>query len=73
VRVAVEGADGGWLERVPAAELVSRSRDGALVVALRDGATPDDVLDAARGAGAVTHFSLERPTLTELFRQAVAA
>ena len=58
---------------MPAAELVARSRDGALLVALRDGATPDDVLDAARGAGSVTHFSLERPTLTDLFRRAVAA
>ena len=35
--------------------------------------TPEDVLDAARRAGAVTHFSLERPTLTDLFRKAVAA
>ena len=40
---------------------------------LRDGATPDAVLDAARAAGTVTHFSLERPTLTDLFREAVAA
>jgi ABC-2 type transport system ATP-binding protein len=72
VRVAVDAAD-GWLARVPAAELIGRSRDGALLVALRDGATPDDVLDAARGAGSVTHFSLERPTLTELFRRAVSA
>ena len=30
-------------------------------------------VDAARRAGAVTHFSLERPTLTDLFRKAVAA
>ena len=43
------------------------------MVALTDGATPDDVLDAARSAGTVTHFSLERPTLTDLFRKAVAA
>ena len=73
VRVAVEGADAAWLSSVPSAELLGRSRDGALLVALRDGATPDDVLDAARGAGSVTHFSLERPTLTDLFRRAVAA
>jgi ABC-2 type transport system ATP-binding protein len=44
-----------------------------IVLALRDGAAPDTVLDAARAAGSVTHFSLERPTLTELFREAVAA
>jgi len=73
LRVAVAGGDGAWLEGVPSAELLQRGRDGALVVALRDGATPDDVLDAARAAGTVTHFSLERPTLTDLFRKAVAA
>ena len=73
VRVAVAAPDDAWLAAVPAAEAVSRGRDGSLLVALRDGATPDDVLDAARRAGAVTHFSLERPTLTDLFRKAVAA
>ena len=31
------------------------------------------VLDAARAAGTVTHFSLERPSLTDLFRAAVSA
>jgi ABC-2 type transport system ATP-binding protein len=74
LRVAVAGGgDAAWLQHVPQAELLERGRDGALVVALRDGTTPDDVLDAARGAGTVTHFSLERPTLTDLFRKAVAA
>jgi ABC-2 type transport system ATP-binding protein len=72
VRVAVAGGDDGWLAAVPAAEPLSRARDGSLLIALTDGATPDDVLDAARRAGAVTHFSLERPTLTDLFRKAVA-
>ena len=72
VRVAVEAPDEGWLASLPTAEPVSRARDGSLLVALRDGATPEDVLDAARRAGTVTHFSLERPTLTELFRKAVA-
>jgi ABC-2 type transport system ATP-binding protein len=70
-RVRVEvGAGDGWL---PAgAEVVSRDGRG-IVVALRDGTRPDAVLDAARAAGPVTHFSLERPTLTDLFREAVAA
>ena len=74
VRVAVTGVPGeDWLTAVPAAETVSRGRDGSLLVGLTDGATPEDVLDAARRAGTVTHFSLERPTLTDLFRKAVAA
>jgi hypothetical protein len=31
------------------------------------------VLDAGRAAGTVVHFSLDRPTLTDLFREVVAA
>ena len=57
---------------MPGAEVVDRGADGVLV-ALPDGAPPEAVLDAARAAGTVTHFALERPTLSELFRKAVAA
>ena len=39
-----------------------------MLVRLRGGASPSAVLDAARAAGTVTHFSLERPTLADLFR-----
>ena len=72
VRVAVHGAGDEWVGRVPGAEVLDRGPRGALV-ALRDGAGPDELLDAARAAGTVTHFSLERPTLAELFREAVAS
>ena len=72
VRVAVAGAGDDWLVGVPGAEVVERGTEG-LLVALRDGAGPDALLDAARSAGTVTHFALERPTLTDLFRKAVAA
>jgi ABC-2 type transport system ATP-binding protein len=69
VRVEVLGAGDDW---VPAgAEVVARGPRG-LLIAL-DGLGPDAVLDAARSAGTVTHFALERPTLTDLFRQVVAA
>jgi ABC-2 type transport system ATP-binding protein len=71
VRVAVRGAGEQWLAAVPGAEVVDRGADGVLV-ALSDGAPPEAVLDAARAAGTVTHFALERPTLSELFRKAVA-
>jgi ABC-2 type transport system ATP-binding protein len=71
VRVAVSGGREEWLAGVEGAEVVDRGPDGVLV-ALRDGAAPDALLDAARGAGSVTHFALERPTLSELFRKAVA-
>jgi ABC-2 type transport system ATP-binding protein len=72
VRVAVRGAGDDWLAAVPGAEIVDRGVDG-LLVALSDGAAPEAVLDAARAAGTVTHFALERPTLSDLFRKAVAA
>jgi ABC-2 type transport system ATP-binding protein len=68
VRVRVDGAVDGWLERVPGARVLERSRDGALVA----GADPESLLDAARAAGRITYFALERPTLAELFREAVA-
>jgi ABC-2 type transport system ATP-binding protein len=71
VRVAVQAGE-GWLAAVPGAELVDSGPRGTLV-ALPDGAAPDAVLDAARAAGPVTYFSVERPTLTDLFRAAVAA
>ena len=69
VRVEVQGAGEDWLP--PGVEVVDRGPRGVLL--LLDGAQPDIVLDAARAAGAVTYFALERPTLTELFREAVAA
>ena len=72
VRVAVAGGGEEWLATVPGAEVVDRGPDGVLV-ALRDGAGPEAVLDAARATGTVTHFAVERPTLSELFRKAVAA
>ena len=68
VRVEVPGAGDAWLP--PGFEVVDRGANG-LLVALRDGIGPEALLDAARRAGTVTHFSLERPTLTDLFREAV--
>jgi ABC-type uncharacterized transport system ATPase subunit len=73
VRVQVAGdGDGRWLESMSGVELVESGPRGVLV-RLRDDADPDRVLDAARTAGTVVHFSLERPTLSDLFRAAVAA
>jgi ABC-2 type transport system ATP-binding protein len=72
VRVAVAADGDAWLAPVTGARIVDRDARGALV-ALDGDATPDAVLDAARAAGSVSHFSLERPTLTDLFREAVAA
>jgi ABC-2 type transport system ATP-binding protein len=69
VRVEVQSADDDWVPT--GAEVVDKGPRG-LLIAL-DGLGPDAVLDAARSAGVVTYFALERPTLTDLFRQVVAA
>jgi ABC-2 type transport system ATP-binding protein len=73
VRVQVEGdGSGGWLDGVAGARVVEAGPRGVLL-RLEPGADLDAVLDAARAAGKVTHFSLERPTLADLFRAVVAA
>jgi ABC-2 type transport system ATP-binding protein len=72
VRVALQGVEGdGWLAAVPGARVKDHGVRGTLIAL--DDASPGAVLDAARAAGTVTYFSLERPTLTDLFREAVAA
>ncbi len=72
VRVDVDAPGDDWVAGIPGAEVVDRGPRGTLVT-LNDGAGPDAVLDAARRAGSVRYFALERPTLTDLFRQVVAS
>jgi hypothetical protein len=43
--------------------------EGAIVEL--DGVSESDVLDAARTAGSVRHFSVVRPSLSEIFRHEV--
>ena len=69
VRVEVQAAGDDWVP--PGAEVVDRGPRGLLISL--DGLGSEAVLDAARSAGTVTYFALERPTLTDLFRQVVAA
>jgi ABC-2 type transport system ATP-binding protein len=70
VRVEVAGASDGWLERVAGTRVHEPLPDGAIVEL--DGASESDVLDAARAAGSVRHFSVVRPSLPEIFRREVA-
>jgi ABC-2 type transport system ATP-binding protein len=72
-RVELAGAPhaDGWLAQVPGAAVVRRA-DGAVVVELGPDADDQALLDAARRAGRVTRFAPEEPSLTELFREAVA-
>jgi len=71
VRVECADAAPGWEEMVAGARVIERFTGGA-VFELDRGTPPDAVLDAARGAGTVTAFSVVRPSLTQIFREAVA-
>jgi ABC-2 type transport system ATP-binding protein len=70
--VGVAGADPGWAADLPGARVLDHAgRNGRVLLELDDGTDEQAILDAARAAGRVTHFSSSQPTLTDLFRQAV--
>jgi len=71
VRVEVTGAADGWLDGLPGVRCLEPLTEGA-IVELGDGTSASDVLDAARAAGSVRHFSIVQPSLSEIFRREVA-
>jgi ABC-2 type transport system ATP-binding protein len=72
VRVDVRGAAPDWADSVAGAELIERV-GARTVFALGPGSDPQRILDEARRSGTVTHFAELQPTLSELFRELVAA
>ena len=72
VRAEVRGASGDWTAGLPGVRVVERAADG-VVLELDPEADSQRVLDAARRSGEVALFAEEHPTLTELFRELVAA
>jgi ABC-2 type transport system ATP-binding protein len=75
LRLRVADALPGWADTLPGVQTMFE-RPGEVVLEL--GGEPGDaddqaVLAAALQAGRVEHFSWHQPTLTELFREAVAA
>ena len=70
LRIDVEGAADGWADQMPAVKVIARDEQGVLVE-LHEGADDQALLDAARRAGRVKRFEPARPTLAELFREAV--
>jgi ABC-2 type transport system ATP-binding protein len=71
-QVEVQGVSSDWASGLPGATVVGKT-DGRVVVELAPGADEQALLDAARAAGRVTHFSAVEPSLADLFRQAVQA
>jgi ABC-2 type transport system ATP-binding protein len=73
VRVEVTAAaPEDWYVRLPGVRVVDLLPDGA-ILELSDSVREADVLDAARAAGDVRHFSIVQPSLSEMFRRAVQA
>jgi ABC-2 type transport system ATP-binding protein len=71
LRVRVEGAPDDWYDAIPGVRLVDVTPNDGIVLELEDDVDEQRVLDLARAAGDVTHFSRERASLAELFREAV--
>jgi ABC-2 type transport system ATP-binding protein len=69
-QVEVAGATTEWTASLDGVTVVEKS-NGRLVLAVEG--DEQRVLDAARAAGRVVHFSAVQPTLAQLFRQAVLA
>jgi ABC-2 type transport system ATP-binding protein len=70
VRVEVSGSGDEWLQRVHGIRVTEPLPDGG-IVELSDGVSESAVLDAARALGSVRHFSVVRPSLSEIFRRLV--
>ncbi len=71
VEVADGAAPDGWLGELDGVRVVEPLPDGA-ILELDEAVSEMAVLDAARAAGPVRHFSVVQPTLSEIFRRAVA-
>jgi ABC-2 type transport system ATP-binding protein len=71
VEVADGAAPDGWLRSLDGVRIVEPLPDGA-ILELDEGVSEMAVLDVARAAGPVRHFSVVQPTLSEIFRRAVA-
>jgi ABC-2 type transport system ATP-binding protein len=66
LRLHLQAPDHHWLLAYPGITVVSEDADD-LRLALPPGIDALEVLDAARGAGQVSDFGLELPTLSQLF------
>lgn len=72
LRVVAPDAPPGWAAGIPGVRVLSENGPDVRLE-LDDPARDQQVLAAAQRTGRVQHFSWRAPTLTELFREAVAA
>jgi ABC-2 type transport system ATP-binding protein len=74
ITVRVAGDDAGrWARDLGRTAQVESNAGGTVLLSLRDRAAAQAVLDRARAAGPVEHFSFERRRLSEVFRDAVGS
>jgi hypothetical protein len=71
VRVDLAGAARGWGDSLPGVE-VAECVGERTVFRLAPDTDPQQILDAARRAGTVTHFAELQPSLADLFRELVS-
>jgi ABC-2 type transport system ATP-binding protein len=72
IAVRVAGDDGGrWAQDLGESARVESNTGGTVLLSLRDRADAQAVLDRARAAGPVEHFTFQRRKLSEVFRDAV--
>jgi len=64
---------GRWAGTVGNLAQIDSVRDGTVVLRLAGGADTQAILDAARAAGQVEHFTSQRRRLSEVFRDALTA
>jgi ABC-type uncharacterized transport system ATPase subunit len=64
---------GRWARDLGDLAQVESNAGGLVLLSLRDRADAQAVLDRARAAGPVEHFSFERRKLSEVFRDAVGS
>jgi ABC-2 type transport system ATP-binding protein len=67
------GPDGRWASALAPRGTVEAVRGGTVMLRLTPGADTQAVLDVARAAGPLEHFSLERRRLSEIFRDTLGA
>ena len=72
VKVELQRAPVDWYASLPGTTEVEK-RGNSVILSLQDGADEQAVLDRARESGQVLSFDIMRPTLSELFREAVEA
>jgi ABC-type uncharacterized transport system ATPase subunit len=72
LRVEVADAPDGWFETIPGVSAVKAAPGDGVILELADDVDEQRVLDLARAAGDVRHFSRVEPGLADLFREAVA-